>query len=95
MNSERASRSIKMSLSAGMLATILSGAAAAQPTDLLRVGVWDFPPGRGNPYSTVSAGVPQVWIWPAMFDALTNIDNKGTAMPGLEFCLEVIVMIFI
>ncbi|MBM3505503.1 MAG: ABC transporter substrate-binding protein [Alphaproteobacteria bacterium] len=58
-------------------------ASVAQSADTLRVGVWDFPPGRGNPYSTVSAGVPQVWIWPALFEALTNIDSKGTAGPGL------------
>ena len=68
----------------GVLAVaVLSGPAAAQPADTLRVGNWDFPPGRGNPYSTVSAGVPQVYVWPAMFDAVTAIDGKGTANPLL------------
>ena len=68
---------------AGFATVALAMSAVAQPADTLRVGNWDFPPARGNPYSTVSAGVPQVYIWPAMFDAVTSIDAKGTAGPLL------------
>ena len=65
------------------LALAIGGPALAQPADTLRVGNWDFPPGRGNPYSTVPTGVPQVYIWPAMFDTLTGIDAKGAPIAGL------------
>lgn len=68
---------------AGLLSAMLGTTALAQPADTLRVGNWDYPPGRGNPYSTVSAGVPQVYVWPAMFDAMTSIDGKGVAGPLL------------
>jgi len=69
-------------LMAGALA-ISASTAIAQPADTLRIGNWDFPPGRGNAYSTVSAGVPQVYIWPAMFDALTFINAEGAPTPLL------------
>ncbi len=60
-----------------------SGTALAQPADTLRVGNWDFPPGRGNPHSTVVSGTPQIYIWPAIYDTLTSINNKGEASPWL------------
>ena len=65
---------------AGIVATL--GAAHAQPADTLRVGNWDFPPGRGNPFSSVP-GQPQIYVWSAVFDTMTYVDEKGAPSAGL------------
>ena len=57
-------------------------AALAQPADTLRVGHWDLPFGRGNPYHNVY-GQPHVYIYPAIFDTLTYLGETGAAAPGL------------
>jgi peptide/nickel transport system substrate-binding protein len=61
---------------------LLASGAAAQPADTLRVGTWDFPAGRGNPFSGVP-GIPQIYIWSAVFDTLTYVNEKGSPTGGL------------
>ena len=56
--------------------------ASAQPADTLRVGHWGFPAGLGNPYSGVP-GVPQIYVWSAVFDTLTYVDEQGNPIAGL------------
>ncbi|MBM3505011.1 MAG: hypothetical protein FJX65_14195 [Alphaproteobacteria bacterium] len=56
--------------------------AFAQPADTLRVGHWDLPFGRGNPYHNVF-GQPHVYIYPAIFDTVTNLGENRGAAPGL------------
>ena len=73
---------LRAPLLAGALAMLLSSAALAQPADTLRVGNWDFPPGRGNPFSSVP-GQPQIYVWSAVFDTMTYVDEKGAPSGGL------------
>lgn len=73
-------------LSAGLLALttafLPAHEAQAQMQDrTLRVGVWDLPPARGNPYR--GQGTPSVLTWSAIYDALTFIDLTGKATPWL------------
>ncbi|MSO65831.1 MAG: ABC transporter substrate-binding protein [Alphaproteobacteria bacterium] len=65
-----------------LVAALFAVAAQAQQADTLRVGNWDFPGGRGNPFSTVP-GIPQVYIWSAIFDTATYVDEKGRPSAGL------------
>ena len=55
--------------------------AIAQPADTLRVGVISLPPGRGNPYKGV--GSPHIYVWSALFDSLTFVDESGASTPAL------------
>ncbi|MBL8645546.1 MAG: hypothetical protein JNK21_16560, partial [Rhodospirillaceae bacterium] len=60
------------------------GAAAlhAQAAEkVLRVGLTNLPPGKGNPYFT-TATTPYL-MFTAIFDTLTVIDEKGTVHPWL------------
>lgn len=45
------------------------------------VGVWDLPPGPGNPFTGRS--VPSVFVWDAVFDPLGRIGEDGQAVPIL------------
>ena len=74
------SKTLWMSSVAWVLAT--GTAAYAQPADTLRVGNWDFPSGRGNPFSSVP-GHPQIYVWSAIFDTMTYVDGKGLPTAGL------------
>lgn len=73
---------LRAPLLAGAFASLLSSVALAQPADTLRVGNWDFPPGRGNPFSSVP-GQPQIYVWSAVFDTMTYVDEKGAPSGGL------------
>lgn len=82
MNS--AIRTLLLSTGAVALATTFLPAdeARAQTQDrTLRVGVWDLPPGRGNPYT--GSGTPSILTWSAIYDALTFIDLSGKPTPAL------------
>jgi peptide/nickel transport system substrate-binding protein len=70
-------------LLASVPALFVAGATAfAQPADTLRVGHWDLPFGRGNPYHNVF-GQPHVYIYPAIFDTLTLLGEARGAAPSL------------
>ena len=69
-------------LAGALLLLGLTVPALAQPADTIRVGAWDFPSGRGNPFSGVP-GIPQVYIWSAVFDTLTYVNEKGSPVGGL------------
>ena len=62
-------------------------AVSAQAADL-RVGVWDLPPGQGNPFTGRS--VPSVFVWDAVFDPLVRIGEDGAAVPVLAESWEVV-----
>ncbi len=53
-------------------------AAAAQT---LRVGLAALPPMLGNPYGSI--GIPTIYPWAAMFDALTYVTASGEVTPAL------------
>lgn len=72
-------KSISVALLAGWAMT---GTAAAQSSDTLTVGIWDFPAGHGNPYHTVF-GQPHVYMYPTIFDTMTYVVETGSAEPGL------------
>ncbi|MBM3523610.1 MAG: hypothetical protein FJX57_11690 [Alphaproteobacteria bacterium] len=55
---------------------------AAQPAQQqLRVGVWDLPPSRGNPFG--GRALPSTFLWDAIFDPLVRIDETGASAPAL------------
>ncbi|MDX2142220.1 MAG: ABC transporter substrate-binding protein [Rhodospirillaceae bacterium] len=48
---------------------------------VLRVGITALPPSLFNPYA--NTGLPYVYVWSAVFDGLTFIDETGTVRPWL------------
>lgn len=62
------------SLAAAMLIAALAHPAAAAGT--MRFVISSMPPGNGNPHT--SGGWPALLLWPAMFEALTEIGPDGT-----------------
>ena len=54
-------------------------AVAASTT--LRIGVGGFPPSLGNPFR--GNGRPGTLIWYALFDGLTQLDERGNLVPAL------------
>lgn len=61
-------------------------AADAQPA--LRVGVNGFPASLGNPYR--GNGRPGTLVWYALFDALTQLDERGDLVPALALSWELV-----
>lgn len=59
-------------------AAMAAGPVAAQT---LNVGVWDMPPGKGNPFTGRS--VPSTFVWDAVFDPLVRIGADGSPVPVL------------
>jgi len=80
----RSLRSVLLS-SAVVGVSALSVGAAAQE---LRVGVWDLPPGLGNPFTGRS--VPNIFVWDAIFDPLVRIGEDGRAVPVLATAWEAV-----
>ena len=52
----------------------------ADPATLV-MGQYMFPPGRANPYRSVSPPAP--FFWGALFDGLTSVDARGRVQPAL------------
>ncbi|WP_306118929.1 MULTISPECIES: ABC transporter substrate-binding protein [unclassified Roseitalea] len=78
-------RSKIVALAAGASLALTAGAAQA---DTLRVGVWDLPPGKGNPFTARS--VPSIFVWDAIFDPLVRIGDDGAPAPVLAESWEAI-----
>lgn len=84
-------RSVQLKLVAaviGIAAVAMGGASAGSAEspasgsrEILRVGVADLPPGRGNPYN--SSGSPEVYTSAAIFDTLTKVNAEGVPEPML------------
>ena len=68
-------------MAAGLAVTALAGTAAAQGRDTIKLAVWNMSPSLGNPHGGFAR--PYSYFWPAMFDALTQLDEKGNAAPML------------
>ena len=47
----------------------------------LRIGMESMPPGNGNPHT--SGGFPPVFIWSALFDTITELDDDGALRGAL------------
>ena len=58
--------------------------AWAQST--LRVGITALPPSQFNPYA--NTGLPYTYVWSAIFDGLTFIDEQGQVQPWLATSWE-------
>jgi peptide/nickel transport system substrate-binding protein len=65
---------------------LLAATPAAAQT--LRAGVWDLPPGKGNPFTGRS--VPSVFVWDAVFDPLVRIGEDGAPQPVLAESWEAV-----
>jgi len=63
--------------------SVASAPLSAQPMQdrTLRVGTWDLPPGRGNPFTGFAT--PVMFTWHAIFDAMTFVNEKGQTVPAL------------
>ncbi|MFN3146114.1 MAG: ABC transporter substrate-binding protein [Paracoccaceae bacterium] len=72
------------------LAAVAGLALATAPAlaQTLRVGVWDLPPGKGNPFTGRS--VPSIFVWDAVFDPLVRIGEDGSAEPVLAESWEAV-----
>jgi peptide/nickel transport system substrate-binding protein len=55
--------------------------ATAQAETALRVGITALPPSQFNPYA--NTGLPYVYVWSAVFDGLTFIDDGDAVKPWL------------
>jgi peptide/nickel transport system substrate-binding protein len=55
--------------------------AHSVPEGTLRVGINNFPASLGNPYR--GNGPPGTFIWYALFDGLTQLDERGRLVPAL------------
>ncbi len=66
-----------------LLAVVLLYAAplSARDETVLRVGITALPPSQFNPYA--NTGLPYVYVWSAVFDGLTFIDEAGVVQPWL------------
>ncbi len=65
--------------------TLLAACTGAQRVDTspqtITIGQYMFPPGRANPWRTVSPPAP--FFWGALFDGLTTVDADGRVRPAL------------
>ena len=67
-------------------ASSLVDAGPATSTETLRVGVNGFPASLGNPYK--GSGRPGTLIWYALFDGLTQLDERGNLAAALALSWE-------
>ena len=63
------------------LAVLLVQGTPARAETTLRVGLTALPPSLFNPYA--NTGLPYVYVWSAVFDGLTFIDERGNVQPWL------------
>ncbi len=62
------------------------GPGHAYAENVLRVGVYGFPVGEGNPFRSTS--VSESYVYAAIYDSLTQIDRDGTVLPMLATTWE-------
>jgi len=66
----------------GVAAVALLGVASvAEAAETLKLGVREFPPGRGSPY--VDPGVPHVFVLSAIYNQMTKIRDDFSSGPDL------------
>jgi len=78
---KRRIRRAGVAMAAMLAATVLAGPVAAQGRDTIRLAVWNMSPSLGNPHGGFAR--PYSYFWPAMFDALTQLDEQGNTAPML------------
>lgn len=69
---------VAISVAAALAAGAMSGSALAAEK-LLRVGVGAMPPFKGNAFT--GNGPPGVFLWNALHNTVTDIDDKGNVQP--------------
>jgi peptide/nickel transport system substrate-binding protein len=78
----RPRRLVALAVAALALIGLASPLAAQTPAaGVLRVGVPDLPPSKGNPFGAL--GTPSIYLWAAIYDALTLVNEVGVARPAL------------
>jgi peptide/nickel transport system substrate-binding protein len=65
-----------------------AGASSLDASTTLRVGMNGFPASLGNPYR--GNGRPGTLIWYALFDGLTQLDERGELAPALALSWELV-----
>ena len=74
-------------LGLALLATSCLAHAGASPANL-RIGINGFPASLGNPYK--GNGRPGTLIWYALFDGLTQLDERGNLAPSLALSWQLV-----
>lgn len=69
-----------------LLAFLIAGPAKAEST--FRIALSAAPPSKGNPFTTV--GTTPTFLWTAIYDRLTDIDNNGNIVPELALSWEAV-----
>ncbi|MGB1876007.1 MAG: ABC transporter substrate-binding protein, partial [Rhodospirillaceae bacterium] len=77
---------IKAVTAAALLCLVGFSVPAQDGPDVLRVAVPSRPPGLGNPYSSLPIGA--INSNHVLYDALTNIGDKGVILPALALSWE-------
>ncbi|MCC5869118.1 MAG: hypothetical protein JJU27_11430 [Gammaproteobacteria bacterium] len=80
-------RSLSGALVAFLLCLAQASAADARERTL-RVAVYAFPPGMGNPHSQTN--LPAIFIWPAVLEPLTVMGADGELQPKLAVAWQAI-----
>ena len=61
--------------------TVFFPASQANTETILRVGVYGFPVGEGNPFRSTS--ISETFVYSAMYDGLTQVEDDGSILPML------------
>ncbi len=56
--------------------------------DAIRVGVYGFPVGAGNPFQSTS--ISETFVYSAVYDSLTQIDEDGSVLPMLALSWQAV-----
>lgn len=67
---------------------VVIGSAGALADSTFRVALPAAPPTKGNPYSTT--GTTATFLWTAIYDRLTDIDENGAIVPELAISWEAV-----
>ena len=79
-------RVIARSLLAGFF--LIAGSLPVAADSIFRIALSAGPPSKGNPHAGGAATAN--FIWPAVYDALTRVDNDGVVQPWLALSWELI-----
>ena len=63
------------------LAIVFGAGFTSAKSSALRVGILDFPPSLGNPFTAL--GPPSTHFWGSLYDSLTTIADDGSILPAL------------
>ena len=63
-----------------VLAPALTSFSKTASSDEIKVGLREFPAGRGNPYQGCACS-PAIFVWAAMYEQLVRVGTDGRPIP--------------